>query len=328
MARTTIKGQHPSNWRSRQFPAMGSQMAVWLETDSPAAALAAFDQVEALFADYERALSRFRPDSELSRLNERTGQWVVVSDLMWQVLTQALEMAAVSGGFFDPTMLNALEQAGYTTSFEQLSLVGGDGFQVQGTPFLGRWAAVELDAARQAICLPYGLRLDLGGIAKGYTAQNAVALLRQYGPGLVNASGDLAAGDGPDGYPGWPVAIRSPWTGDAQASFDLCQLWLANQALASSGIDYRTWEINGQPRHHLIDPATGAPASNDCLTATVLGEDAAAAEAWATAAMVGGSAAGMDALVDAAVAGLMVTRTGEILMTPQMSEALQLAPAT
>lgn len=321
-----VNESHPDSWHRHEFWAMGSEMAVWLEAADSDSAATAFAQAKALFEANEQALSRFRLDSELSQLNARSGQWVVVSDLLWDVLTLALGMAAITNGCFDPTTLNALEQYGYTVSFEQLTRNGRNSCFPNMAPFPGHWTAVELDEVQQAVFLPDGMRVDLGGIAKGYTAQQAVDRLRTLGPCLVDAGGDLAAGDAPQGYPGWPVAISAPWMGDGNEPADLFTLWLANEALATSGIDYRTWERNGHFFHHLIDPATGQPAATDGLTATILSEDAAQAEVWATATLVAGSEAGMDALLDANLAGLMVMQNGRILVTPPMHQHLQMLP--
>jgi thiamine biosynthesis lipoprotein len=170
----------------------------------------------------------------------------------------------------------------------------------------------------RSVYLPRGVRVDLGGIAKGYTAQQAVELLRPFGPCLIDAGGDLAAGDAPDGFPGWPVAVGMPWMGEGVETADLFSSWLANGTLATSGVDYRKWQREGGYAHHLIDPATGQPAATDGLTVTVLAGDAGTAEAWATATLVAGSEAGMDALLDADLAGLMVLEDGRILATPSM----------
>lgn len=315
---------YPDSWHRHGFRAMGSEMAVWLETTDSHTATTALAQIEALFAANEQALSRFRPDSELSQLNARSGQWMVVSDLLWDVLTLALEMAAMTDGRFDPTMLNALEQSGYIVSFEQLASIDSNDRPSTMMSFPGQWAAVELDEVRQAVYLPEGVRLDLGGIAKGYTAQQAVDKLRMLGPCLVDAGGDLAAGAAPQAYPGWPVAITAPWTGTATEPVDLCTLWLADGALATSGIDYRTWQWHGRPSHHLIDPTTGHPATTDGLTVTILVEDAVQAEAWATATLVAGSRAGMETLLAMNLAGLMVLQNGRILVTPLMHHHLQM----
>jgi thiamine biosynthesis lipoprotein len=321
-----VNDEFPQSWHRDTFRAMGSEMAVWLETGDPQSAATALAQVRALFERNEQALSRFRPDSELSRLNARSGEWVVISDLLWQVLSLALEMSSATGGLFDPTMLNALEQYGYTVTYEQLTFIDLSGPE-DGPSYPGQWTAVKLDPSRQAVFLPAGMRIDLGGIAKGYTAQQAVDWLRDHGPCLVDAGGDLVAGSAPADFSGWPVAVSSPWSNDDRDPVDLCTMWLANEALATSGIDYRNWQIEGRLVHHLIDPASGTPALTDGLTLTILAEDAAKAEAWATAALVAGSDVGMDALLEAGLAGLMVTQDGGILVTPPMHERLQLQPA-
>jgi thiamine biosynthesis lipoprotein len=302
---------------------MGSEMAVWLETTGSGAADTAFVRVVALFAANEQALSRFRTDSELSKLNAHSGEWVAVSDLLWDVLALAIRMAAMTDGRFDPTMLNALEQCGYTDSFEKLAHNSRNERSSNFVAFPGRWAAVELDERLKAAYLPPGIRVDLGGIAKGYTAQQAVELLRPFGPCLVDAGGDLVAGDGPRGFPGWPVAVCGPWPGEGNETADLFTAWLANRSLATSGIDYRTWYRNGRTAHHLIDPASGWPADTDGLTVTILTDEAATAEAWATATLVAGSAAGMDALLNADLAGLMVSKNGRVLVTPFMHRYIQ-----
>lgn len=315
----TAYNSYPESWTSHRFRAMGSDIILWLET-TDAAAASAFAQARTLFTVNEQALSRFRPESELSQLNALSGQWVAVSDLLWDVLTLALKMAAITNGRFDPTTLRALEHVGYTVSFEQLA---GEGlpFHAPGsTRFPGKWTAVALDEARQAVCLPQGVGVDLGGIAKGYTAQKAVELLDRFGACLVDAGGDLTAGRAPPGYPGWPVAISSPWMGNDLEPVDLFTAWLANRSLATSGVDYRNWHSNGRVVHHLIDPATGQPAITDGLTTTVLAEDAVTAETWATAALVLGSNQGMDALSDVGLAGLMVLEDGQILVTPAMHQ--------
>lgn len=311
--------RHPQTWQAHTFTAMGSQMAVWVEA-APAAAAAAFAQVEALFAANEQALSRFRRDSELSRLNVRSGDWTPVSELMWDVLTLALGMAAVTNGRFDPTLLNSIHAAGYTHSFASGMRFEGNGRLPSGVLTGGHWLEIALDEARRAVRLPAGVGVDLGGIAKGYTAQQAVALLEPVGPCLVDAGGDLAAGAAPHGYPGWPIAISKP--GAAVETADLAQLWLANAAAATSGIDYRCWVQDGHVMHHVLDPATGQPAVTDSLTVTVLAADAAQAEAWATATLVAGSDDGMAALLEMELAGLLVTQTGRILVTPAMQSKL------
>lgn len=302
---------------------MGSHIVLWLDTADAAAAAAAFARVEALFAANEQVLSRFRPDSELSQLNARSGEWVAVSGLLWQQVELAVGMAALTNGRFDPTLLNALERAGYSQSFDIMAGHGRNGRWWETNQLLGQWAAIAFDEARQAVKAPFDVHIDLGGISKGDTAQQAVALLQPIGPCLVDAGGDLVAGAAPFDHPGWPVAIGAPSTASDPEPRDLATLWLAEAALATSGVDYRQWLQDGDAMHHLIDPLTGCPAQTDGLTVTVLAQEAAVAEAWATATLVAGSAVGMADLLDQNLAGLMATRNGRILATPQMDQYLQ-----
>ena len=314
----------PAIWQTHTFRAMGSQITLWLEMAEEVAAQAAFHQVEMLFESNEQALSRFRPDSELSRLNGRCGQWTAVSPLMWNLLNKALELAQNTNGYFDPTTLRALEQAGYIQSFNRSAM---NGLEQMTTPLTSAsgWQDILLDERSQSIWLPPDRPIDLGGIAKGYTAEQATDLLEDIGPCLVDAGGDLVAGAAPAGYAGWPVAIASPWSETTSQTADLFTLWLANATLATSGIDYRRWSQNGRLAHHIIDPFSGYPAETDALTVTILNQSAATAEAWATATLINGTA-GLDILLDNDMLGLVMTQDGRVLVTPEMNQYL--APAS
>ncbi len=305
---------------------MGSHIVLWLESADMAATMKAFQHVEALFGTVEQALSRFRSDSELSRFNARQGEWVPVSELLWEQVLLSVQMAAATNGRFDPTLLTALENAGYVHSFEPRAGNAWSSLFPESAPALGQWQTVEFDETRRALRVPPGVQIDLGGITKGDTAQKGIALMQAIGPCLVDAGGDLVAGAAPDGYLGWPVAISSPWTDSATEPPDLAALWLADGAMATSGVDYRTWHQNETRMHHIIDPLTGSSANTDGLTVTVMAPDAATADAWATATLVGGSALGMHALLEQDLAGMMITQDGRILVTPQMDQLLQGQP--
>lgn len=307
---------HPPTWHSHLFRAMGTDMVLWLETAESAAAQCVFAEAEALFRDNEQILSRFQPQSELSRLNRRSGHWTTVSALLWDVLVAALEMAEETNGRFDPTLLNGLEQAGYTHSFERLpmpiALPHPSSYLVEAQ----NWQAVLLNSEDRSVFVPNGLRLDVGGIAKGFTAQQAVVLLSEWGPCLVDAGGDISAGAAPSGYDGWPVAVTTPRT--SQTQLDLLTLSLAHASLATSGIDHRRWQQNGRSQHHLIDPATGQPVETDLLTVTIWAETAVVAEAWATAVIIHGTDSGVTALVARDIPAVLITQNEELLLTPAM----------
>lgn len=302
------------SWPSHRFRAMGSEIGLWLDGDS-VAARTAFRRVEDLFTRVEARLTRFNQHSELCRLNALSEQWVPVSGLLWDVIRQALALAQETAGLFDPTLLPALEATGYTHSFSRMAR------ETSGTAAsarLGRWFDVRLNPARQAIWLPAEVRLDLGGIGKGYTAELARALLAEAGPALVDAGGDLVAGSAPRGFPGWPVAVAAP-AGNGDEAADLFHLWLAESALATSGTDYRRWRHNGQTVHHLIDPRSGRPAESDVVTATVLAPAAITAEGWATAALIAGQERGLALLLEREMAGALTGAEGRTWLTPALA---------
>ena len=134
--------------------------------------------------------------------------------------------------------------------------------------------------------------------------------LNQWGPCLVDAGGDVVAGDAPADHPGWPVALTAPSSVDAGEPEDVMVLWLNNGALATSGVDYHHWTQDGRPRHHIIDPRTGVPALTDVVTATVLSADAMRAEAWAKATLIAGVDDGMKMLAGETLPGVLVNTAG------------------
>jgi thiamine biosynthesis lipoprotein len=301
------------NWQSHTFRAMGSTITLWLDTDEDADA--AFAHGEQWFHEAEQQLSRFRIGSELSQLNRRTEQWVEVSALLYEIASRAFDLAQETGGLFDPTLLHALQQAGYDRSFEHI----GEGSHPRSIPYalIGKWSGVRLDDRRKAIWLPSRSGLDLGGIAKGYVAEQVCNLLNEFGPCLVDAGGDLVAGDAPTDLPGWPVAVAMP-SASSEEQEDALTLWLTNHALATSGIDYRRWSHNGNSQHHIIDPRTGQPVQTNVLTATVLAVDASTAEAWATASLIRSVENSSFELGNHDLAAVLMTEHDAGVITPAM----------
>jgi thiamine biosynthesis lipoprotein len=150
------------------------------------------------------------------------------------------------------------------------------------------------------VALERGYRLDLGGIAKGWAADRVLARLREAGPALVNAGGDIAAAGAE-----WPIGIDTPEGTTTVA--------LERGGLATSGRDRRRWLQNGAARHHLIDPALGLPAEGDLLTVTVAAASAAEAEVLATALFLAGSVEQAASEADAdAVPAVLVAADGRV----------------
>ena len=228
---------------------------------------------EAEVAACERALSRFLPDSDLSRLNAADGEWLPVDVRLREALVLSMRARTATNGRFDPTILPALVAAGYDRSFELLTERApqrADGWRAG--------AAIEVDGDRARV--ERGAAVDLGGIGKGYAAQRAVGAMREAWPGLrgaiVDLGGDLAVWGSPPQPGPWRIGIDDPRGGSAGT------LAFAGGGIATSGRDVRRF---GPKRslHHLIDPRTGAPAEPGPLAVTVVARSAGEAEAHATA---------------------------------------------
>jgi thiamine biosynthesis lipoprotein len=289
---------------------MNCQMLAVVDNDRPEAAKP-LQTIPERFAEWEQHFSRFRPDSELSQLNRHAGEQQPVSTMLWEVLQAALQAAVDSDGLVNPTLLNALESAGYDRSFETLSslepLNSGLSSGVLPAAQLTEWGAIEAEARTQTVRLPKGVRLDLGGVAKGWAADQAAAELGAAGPALVDAGGDIAISAPPQGQPGWPIGLANPLA-PGESPEVLC---VAHGGVATSGRDYRRWQQHGQWRHHILDPRTGCPAETDVLSATVIAPSASEAETAAKVALILGSRAGL-AWLEArpTLAGVLVLEDG------------------
>jgi FAD:protein FMN transferase len=249
-------------------------------------------------AELEARWSRFREDSEISQLNRSNGRPVVVSALTFDLLRRAQEAWRRTGGAFDPTVLHALDAAGYDRDFADLA---PDGVDRQAPPSRPPGAGViGLDPIVRAVRLPPGVGLDLGGIGKGVAADQVTAELRGSGArgACVNLGGDLRVGGAPPSGDVWLVGIEpEPGITPTGASF---VLELAEAGVATTSVCRRRWRRNGELRHHVIDPRSGQPARSRWSSVTVVAGSAGDAEPAATATLltddVGQAAAMLEAI--------------------------------
>jgi len=229
-----------------------------------------------ILQDVERAASRFRADSEVTRLPIG---WSTISPLLSALLSAALEAATVSGGAVDPTLGGAMRAIGYDRDFTLVRTPRPGGATWSR---LAGWESLRLDGDR--LFLPQGVEIDLGATAKAVAADwCADAIARSTGSGaLVSLGGDIAtAGSPPLG--GWQVNVQD--TDD-----DLpCQIGLSpGAAIATSSTVRRAW---GPGLHHILDPATGLPADPFWRSASVVAPTCAEANTISTAAIVKGERA-------------------------------------
>ena len=288
---------------SAAFRAMSTDVAVIGVGLDPAAEAALLLGVRADFDASERRFSRFRPDSELSRLNRAAGP-LAVSASLFDAMRCARGYFELTGGLFDPTVGGALEALGYDRGFAPGAL---DRASPAPHPRPASFADVGLDAATRTVTRPPGVRLDLGGFIKGRTVDRAARRLP--GAGAVDAGGDAALrGGGPDGD-GWLVDVEDP----AHPARVVATLRVRDRAVATSAANRRRWRAGGHEIHHLVHPRTGRSADTDLAQSTVLAPSAELADVLAKTAFLLGARAGRRFLERLpAIAGVLVRRDGAL----------------
>ncbi|MCU1358347.1 MAG: thiamine biosynthesis lipoprotein ApbE [Acidimicrobiales bacterium] len=256
----------------------------------------------------EQHWSRFRPSSDLSRLNRSPGVPVALPAVTFDLIVAALDACGRTAGWFDPTILPALEAAGYDRTFADLIDPADEPRPVAAArpapapaPGPGR---VALDVARRTVTLEGRVALDLGGVGKGRAADLiAERWLAAGTSGCVNLGGDLrAVGEGPDGA--WSVAVDDPF----DPARTVAVIGLVAGAVATSATTKRAWQRGGVRQHHLIDPRTGQPSVHTGTQVTVIASCAFEADVWAKAALLAGPD-GPALLASAGLPGLFVDRS-------------------
>lgn len=249
--------------------------------------------------DLEARWSRFRDDSELSRLNARAGRPTVVSDETALLVQRSVWAWHATSGLFDPTVLDAVMDAGYDRSFESIETTGivdsaGLTGRTQGGPTTiathdparRGWSTpgceeVVVDPRTNLVVLPTGVRIDAGGIGKGLAADLTATQAVASGAtsALVSLGGDLrVAGEPPVG--GWEVEVDHHLADPARIN-------LRAGALATSSVLRRRWATPRGTAHHTIDPRTGESSTGDAVAVSVVAGEAWWAEALSTAILVG-----------------------------------------
>ena len=241
------------------FEAMGVDVLVGGATG------AELEEVGLLFEKLDRTFSRFRPESELSRVNAATAEFFAASPMFVRVLALALDAARRTDGLVDPTLGAAIEAAGYDRDFAELT----DEERPPTAAAPGSWRHVRV--AGPLVFRHSGTKLDLNCVVKGLAVDAAVQRLA--GDGFVAAGGDVAVrGAAVVGLPGGG------------------SLTLRDGGLATSGTTHRRWRRGGDTQHHLIDPRTGRPSTSPWSEVTVAAGSCLEADVAAKAAFLLGDA--------------------------------------
>jgi thiamine biosynthesis lipoprotein len=301
---------------TQTFRAMGSRInAIW---DSPAPPPQAWHNLPTTFERWEDRLSRFRPNSELSRLNASEGQTVVVSEMLLEVLEATQWAASFSEGFVVPTLLPHLEATGYTQDFKEM-MATPTAITATAPPTTVYQGDIDLNRGYQRVRLPQGVRIDVGGVAKGWAADKLATHFGAISPVLIEVGGDIAVrGPRTDGSP-WAIAVTNPFT--LEDPTPLALVLLNEGGIATSGRDYRHWQVGDKAFHHIIDPRTGEPADTDVFTTTVIAPTTLEAEVAAKVVLIRGSEEGLAWLEQRpTLAGLVVCANGDVKISERWKQ--------
>jgi FAD:protein FMN transferase len=308
---------------SESRPTLGSLATVTVVDDGPVAPEVAIEVAFAIFERVDWSMNEWRPESPLAALNATTGAWVVIPGDLCDALRQALRGAEATGGRFDPTW----------AALSDLWRFDGDAARppsdaaVAARCALVGWRGLELRQREGSGCEARlarpGMRVGLGGLAKGWALDTAARALRALGfrDFLLQAGGDLYAAGRRGGAP-WRVAVRDPRAGplDAVAALDV-----SDRAFSTTGDYEHAYQAGGSRYHHVIDPRTCRPAPAS-RAATILAGSAVDAEVLGKAVFIEGGEPGLALARRLGADALVMTADGALLTTPALDARLERAP--
>lgn len=274
-----------AEWYRDQAAVMGTAVSVDLWSEDQAQGERLVTKVMAEYRRIDSLMSTYKSDSELSLLN-RDGSLraVVISPELYRLIERALELSRTSSGAFDVTY----ESVGYLYDFRQRQRPTGE--QIASHLDAVDYRLVELLPEKSAVRFKRdGMRINLGGIAKGYAVERGASMLRRAGieHAVLVAGGDTRVIGDRRGQP-WLVGIRSPRDPSRMAT----RVPIVDEAISTSGDYERFFDEGGERFHHIINPSTGTP-SRGVQSASVIGPDATVTDALSTTVFVMGVQAGL-----------------------------------
>lgn len=286
-------------------------ISAYIDSDAP------LKEALAACEGYEKLLSKTIPGSDVWNINHAQGQPIQVSEHTLNILSMSRAISEASDGAFDITVAKAVALWDFTGG----SKVVPDAESVKRAAALIDYGKVAVRGDR--VSVPAGMEIDLGAVAKGYICDQISNLLKDLGvnDALLNFGGNvIAMGVKPDGG-AWTVGIQDP--AQPTGAYLLAVRAKGHQAVVTSGIYERGFDVDGVRYHHLLDPATGWPAQNELAAVTIFAEQSGRADALSTATFVLGLKKGMEFIQNTPDAeALFITRSGEILATEGARELL------
>jgi len=311
----------------RAFRAMGTDahVFIWQRRDDPTPPDEVLDRAEDEIERREALWSRFRATSDISRLNAAPGSDISIAPETIDLFEFCLDARTRTVGSKRPSVLAALLAAGYDRTFDEVRAnaaerpiaVHQDELE---TAAAARPADLHIDASARTARVPLGTAVDVGGAAKGWTADQVAGLLvEECGvvAACVNLGGDLrTTGTVPD-PDGLIVGVADPF----DESRHLALLRVHDAGVATSARTRRTWATDAGPMHHLIDPRTGRPARTNIAAVTVVAPSGALAEIIAKAVFLDGAGERAAWLAELDASALVVTDDGDVHIVGDLPEA-------
>lgn len=274
-----------SDWVSDTRPLMGTEVSVHLWSEDAEQGQEALEAVFAETARIDRLMSTYKDDSEISRVNRVAAtRAVAVGEELFQLIQRSLDISVLTLGAFDITF----DSVGQHYDFRSRQRPDSETVETERENIDYRYVRLTKASGTVAF-LKEGVRINLGGIAKGYVVERGVDILRHLGVqhAIVSAGGDSRLLGDRRGRP-WMVGIRDP-RNDGQVAISVP---LVDEAISTSGDYERYFDEDGVRYHHIIQPTTGVPASG-VHSATVFGPDAVITDALSTSVFVMGVKRGL-----------------------------------
>lgn len=263
---------------------------------------------------YEKLLSKAVDGSDVSRINQANGQTVTVDAETWQILQEAKLLNERSGGAFAITIAPLTAQWDFTGGTNRMPT---EQERLAALPLVDDTQLVLGDG--NTVTLPAGHQIDLGGIAKGYIADQVAKLVQGRCSGaMLNFGGNVyAVGVKPNGS-AYRVGIQDPL--DPTGGNPVGVVTVTDKSVVTSGIYERGFTVDGVRYHHILSPWTGLPADSDLASVTIVTESSMDADAWATACIVLGSEKALELTREYGYPAVLILRDGTVLLNDLMNQ--------